>query len=96
MAAGKIASLLAYIYYQLCTTISTNDCDLYREDGLMIQEYINDQQLDQLHKKIINFFKEIDLKIEIKTDLKIVDFLGMKFNLINVSYKAYKNPNDTF
>ena len=62
----------------------------------MIQEYINDQQLDQLHKKIINFFKEIDLKIEIKTDLKIVDFLGMKFNLINVSYKAYKNPNDTF
>ena len=45
----------------------------------MIQEYINDQQLDQLHKKIINFFKEIDLKIEIKTDLKIVDFLGMKF-----------------
>ena len=60
----------------------------------MIQKYINGQQIDQLRKKIIKIFKEIGFKIDIETNLKIVDFLGVTFNLINGSYKPYKKPND--
>ena len=65
------------------------------DDGLMIQEYINDQQIDQLRKKIMKIFKKIDFKIDIETNLKIVNFLDLTFNLINGSYKPYKRPNDT-
>ena len=61
----------------------------------MIQEYINGQQIDQLRKKIIKIVKEIGFKIDIETNLKIVNFLDMTFNLINVSYKPYKKPVDT-
>ena len=61
----------------------------------MIQEYINGQQIDQLRKKIIKIFKEIGFKIDIETNLEIVNFLDMTFNLINGSYKPYKKPNDT-
>ena len=39
--------------------IYKNDCGLYRDGGLMIKEYINDQQIDQLRKKIIKISKEI-------------------------------------
>ena len=60
----------------------------------MIQKYVNGQQIDQLHKKIIKIFKEIGFKIDIETNFKIVDFLDITFNLINGSYKPYKKPND--
>ena len=56
----------------------------------MIQEYINGQQIDQLRKRIIKIVKETGFKIDIETNLKIVNFLDMTFNLINVSYKPYK------
>ena len=84
-----------YLLSQPCTIISKNDCGLCRNDGSMIQEYINGQQIDQLRKKIIKIFKEIGFKIDIETNLEIVNFLDMTFNLINGSYKPYKKPNDT-
>ena len=60
----------------------------------MIQQYINDQQIDQLRKKI-KIFKKIGFKIDIEANLKIANFLDLTFNLINGSYKPYKKPNDT-
>ena len=61
----------------------------------MIQKYINDQQINQQHKKIIKLFKEIGFKIDIETNSKIVDLLDLTFNVINGSYKPYKKPNNT-
>ena len=84
-----------YLLSQLCTIISKNHCGLYRDDGLMIQQYINGQQIDQLHQKIIKIFKEIGFKTDIETNLKIVNFLDMTFNLINGSYKPYKKAKNT-
>ena len=88
---GELCEFIGiYLLSQLCTIISKNDCGLYRDDGLIIQEYINGQQIDQLRKKITKIFKEIGFKIDIETNLKIANFLDMTFNLINGSYKPYK------
>ena len=84
-----------YLLSQLCTIISKNDCGLYRDDGLMIQEYINGHQIDKLRQEIMKTFKEIGFKIGIETNLKITDLLDVTFNLINGSYKPYKKSNDT-
>ena len=86
-----------YWHIFIITAIYHNqqECGLYRDDGIMIQEYINGQQIDQLRKKIIKIFKEIGFKIDIETNLKIVNFLDMTFNLINGSHKPYKKPNNT-
>ena len=93
---GELWEIISiYLLSQLCTIISKNDCGLYRDDGLMIQEYKNCQQIDQLRQKIIKIFNEIGFKTDIETNLKIVNFLDMTFNLINGSYKPYKKPNDT-
>ena len=35
-----------------------------------------------------------DFKIEIKANLHIVDFLDVRFNLLDRTYKPYKKPND--
>ena len=48
-----------YLLSQLCTIISKKGCGLYRDDGLMIQEYINGQQIDQLRKKLKKYLRKL-------------------------------------
>ena len=86
---GKIYEFIGiYLLSQQCTIISKNDFGLYRDDGLIIQEHINGQQIDHL-------LKETGLEIDIETNLKTVNFLDMTFNLMNGSYNPPKKPNDT-
>ena len=47
----------------------------------------NGQKTVKIRKEVIKIFKEIGFKMEIKTNLKIVDFLDMTFNLSNGTYK---------
>ena len=50
--------------------------------------------MDRIRKNAVKIFKEVEFKIEVKTNLKIVDFLDVTFNLTNRTYSPYKNPND--
>ena len=67
---------------------------LYGDDGLFILRKINKQQTDRVLKKIISIFKNIDFKIEIVTNLPEVDFLDVKSNLENNTYRPYEKTND--
>ena len=65
----------------LAKLINKNDCGLYRDEGLLILRNINGQQIDQMRKNIIKIFKVTDFAIDVETNLKIVDFLDIAFNL---------------
>ena len=45
-------------------------------------------------KDIIKSFKDLGLHITIQTNLKIVNFLDMTFNLNSGKYYPYRKPND--
>ena len=47
-----------------------------------------------MRKNIIKIFKGTGFAIDIETNLKIVDFLDITFNLNNRTYRPYKKPND--
>ena len=47
-----------------------------------------------MRKNIIKIFKDVGFKIEIQTNLKIVNFLDVIFNLQNGTYRPYKKPYD--
>ena len=47
-----------------------------------------------MHKNIIKTIKGIGFAIDVETNLKIVDFLDITFNLNNGTYRPYKKPND--
>ena len=49
--------------------------------GLTILPNINSQQTNKIWKTILSFFKSIDFKIEITTNLTQVNFLDVTFNL---------------
>ena len=83
-----------YIFCFLAKLINKNDCDLYRGDGLLILRNVNGQQIGWMRKNIIKIFKDIGFTIDVETNLKILDILGITFNLNNSTYRPYKEPND--
>ena len=82
-----------YILSRLSTVIDKNDCGLYRDDVLLVLCNVNRQQIDCLRKNI-QLYKVIGFLIDIETNLKIVNFLDITFNLNNGTFKPYKKPNN--
>ena len=62
----------------------------------MISEYsqVNKQE-SKIHKKIIRAFKLLELRIEIASNLKIVNFLDLTLNLENGTFKPFCKSNCT-
>ena len=67
---------------------------LYRDDGLGVLRNANGHDSDKIRKKLIQLFKTNGLSIEIKCNLKTVDFLDITFDLNNGIYKPYNKPNN--
>ena len=47
-----------------------------------------------MRKNIIKIFKDTGFAIDVETNLKIVDFSDITFNLSNGTYRSYQKPND--
>ena len=67
---------------------------MYRDDGLALLSFTSKQKTDHVRKGIIEIFKNAGFKIEVKTNLHIIDFLNITFNLLDEMYRPYKKPND--
>ena len=70
-----------YILCSLAKLINKEDCGFYKDDELLILRNVNGQQLDRMCKNMIKTFKDIGFAIDVETNLKIVDFLDITFNL---------------
>ena len=74
--------------------IDKKNTGLYRDDGLVVLKNINARGIDKVRKIIIKMFKDIWFQLEIKTNLKQVEFLDLTFNLITGLDTPYKKPNN--
>ena len=83
-----------YIQSKLAKLIDKKNLGLYRDDGLILLKNTKGREVDQIRKKVIKIFKDVGFKIEIKTNLKIVDFLDVTMNLSNGTYSPYKKPDN--
>ena len=75
-----------YLLFLLANIVDKNNSGLYRDDGLILLRNVNRQNMDRIRKNVMKTFKEIGFKIEIRTNLKIVNFLNVTFNLTNGTY----------
>ena len=50
--------------------------------------------MEKTRKYVVKTFEEFSFKIDIKSNLKTMDFLGVTFNLANNIYRTYKKQND--
>ena len=76
-----------YILSALGKRIDKKDTGLYRDDGLIILRNCDGPTTDRIRKDIIRIFKQIGFKIEIKANLKEVDFLDVTFDLRKETYR---------
>ena len=66
---------------------------LYRDDGLGKLRNSSGSEIEQKRKQIIQTFKSCELNITVKTNLKTVDFLDVRLDLINNIYQSHRKPN---
>ena len=66
---------------------------LYRDDGLAVTEK-TPRETEQIKKKMCAIFKENKLKITIEANLKVINFLDIRFNLQRATYEPYAKPNN--
>ena len=83
-----------YILSILSTKCDKGNIGLYRDDGLSVFENLSGPQSERIKKEFQKVFNDNGLKIVIKCNLKVVNYLDATFNLNDGSYKPYKKPND--
>ena len=81
------------ILTKFCDVLPREYVELYRDDGLAIVKQMPGPELERKRKKIIETFKKYRLAISIKTNLFVVNFLDIQFNLLNGTFKSYRKPN---
>ena len=90
---AKICELLGlYILSILGKVYGIQNVGLYQDDGLACLHKISGPVSDKTRKDIIRTFWE---NFGLNTNLKIVNFLDVTFNLCTGRYQPYKKPNDT-
>ena len=68
---------------------------LYRNDALAYIENVRRPQAEKIKKDVIKIFKqEFDLNITSETNLRIVNFLDVTFNLSTGKYHPYNKPDN--
>ena len=95
MTELKHAKLLVCFY---CITLEKcskkKDVGLHRDDRLACFENNDGHQNDKIRKELIKIFQRNGLKLDIKCNLKVVDYLDITFDLKTGSYKPYRKPNN--
>ena len=87
----EICELMSlFILTKLYDVLQRENVGLYRDDGLAIVKQMPDPELER-KRKIIETFKKYGLVITIKTNLFVVKFLDIQFNLLNGTVKPYRN-----
>ena len=79
---------------QLPERYDRNNIGLYRDDGLAVFRNTPGSNAERIKKDIIKSFNQLGLRITIQTNLRIVNFLDVTFNLSNGKYYPYRKPND--
>ena len=88
--SSQIADLVGlYILNMLTRIISLQQLGLYWNDGLLYIPNSNGPLSSSIQKRIIRAFKFLGFKIEISSNIKIVNFLDVTLDLSNNSYKPF-------
>ena len=91
---SQIADLVGlYILNMLTRIISPQQLCLYHNDGLLYMPNSNGPLSSSIQKSIRRAFKFLGFKIEISSNIRIVNFLDVTLDLSNNSYKPFIKTN---
>ena len=92
--SSQIADLVGlYISNMLTRIISPQQSGLYHDEGLLYIPNSNGPLSSSIQKRIIRAFKFLGFRIEISSNIKIVNFLDVTLDLSNNSNKPFIKTN---
>ena len=83
-----------FILNDLCNEYGKDNIGLYRDDGLAIFKHTSGPQAERIRKDITRRFKTHGLNITMQTNMKIVNYLDVTFDLTKGTCCPYRKPND--
>ena len=85
----------SFLLYVLSLKYNKTNIGLYRDDGLAVFRNICCLHCEKIKKEFQNLLRQHGLKLIIKCNVKIVDFLDVTLlNLTDTAYKPCHKPND--
>ena len=83
-----------FLLEKISEICNKSNIGLCRDDGLSIFRNKSGTQLEKMKKKLQRLFKEYDLEIAAESNLKIVNYLDVTFNLNDGTFRLYHKPDD--
>ena len=83
-----------YLLNQLMVVIAKVNMELYRHDGVGIFKSVSGIEVEFKTEELVTILKNNGVSITVKTNLEIVYFIDIYFNLVKEIYHLYKKPND--
>ena len=83
-----------FMLNELSKKFDKDNIGLYRDDGLSVFKNNNGHQNDKVRKEMTDLFRQNHPNLEIKCNLKIVDYLNITFDLTTVLFKSYNKTNN--
>ena len=83
-----------FILNHLSKKFGKESIGLYRDDGLAVIKSKSARLADKTRKELHRIFELFDLEITAESNLRIVNFLDVTFDLNNGKYRPYRKPND--
>ena len=84
----------SFLLYAVSLKYNKTNIGLYRDHGLTMFRNVSGPHCEKIKKEFQKLFGQHGLKLIIKRNLKIVDFLDVTLNLTDSNYKPYHKPND--
>ena len=88
---SKLVRLL--MLSKLVHLFQDNSVQLHRDDGLGAPRHLSGPETERICKNVAKIFKNCGYSITSKTNLKRGDYLNVKSDLQNNSYKPYRKPD---
>ena len=85
----------SFLLHTLSLKYNKTNIGLYRDDGLAVFRNVSGPHCEKIKKDFQKLFQQHGLKLIIKCNLKIVDFLDVTLNLTNLTLQTlpYHKPS---
>ena len=83
----------AYILHLLKAIMTKENAGLCCDDGLDILQNSSGPEIERKREQEFQIFKSCRLNITNKTNLKTLDFLDVRLDLMNNTHQPYRKPN---
>ena len=91
---AKICESVGLFILNVGKSFGKENIGLYRDDGLAIIKNKSVRLADKTRKELHKAFEQFGLKITAESNLHVVNFLDVTFDLSTGKYKPYRKPND--